>query len=58
MAGPKHHRLEKPLWKYAENHCNTFIAGYGIERAEVIAKLTLEKIRAQRKSLKRKYGGE
>jgi len=56
MAGPKQHRLLYPLWKYAENHCNAFIAGYGIDRAEIIAKLTLEKIRAQKKSLERKYG--
>lgn len=55
---PKKFELSKPLPKYAENHCTQFIAGYGIERAEIIAKLTLEKIRAQRASLERKYGGQ
>lgn len=53
----KKHRLDKSLPKYAENHATMFIAGYGIDRAEIIAKLTLEKIRAQKKSLERRYGG-
>lgn len=53
----KQHKLEKPVWKYAESYCNTFIASFGIVRAEIIAKLTLEKIRANKKSLERKYGG-
>ncbi len=53
---PKQHRLEKPVYKYAESHCNTFIATYGIVRAEIVAKLTLEKIRAIKTNLDEKYG--
>jgi hypothetical protein len=55
---PKKHRLDKPLWKYAENHANMFIAGYGLERAEIVAKLTLHKIRARTTDLLKKYGVE
>lgn len=53
----KKHELQKTLSQYAENHCNTFIASYGIDRAEVVAKLTLYKIRAIKTDLDKKYGG-
>lgn len=56
MAGPKRHELQKTLPQYAESNANNFIAAYGIDRAEIIAKLTLEKIRASKRSLIRRYG--
>ena len=56
MAGPKRHRLLKTIPQYAESNANVFIAAYGIDRAEIIAKLTLEKIRASKRSLIRRYG--
>ncbi len=49
-------KLEKPIAEVAQNWAERFIAGYGIIEAEMVAKLTLEKIRASRKSLQRKYG--
>ena len=49
---------EKPIAEDAQNWAERFIAGYGIIEAEMVAKLTLEKIRASRKSLQRKYGSE
>lgn len=52
----KRHKLLKTLPQYAESNANSFIAAYGVERAEIIAKLTLEKIRASKKSLERRYG--
>jgi len=58
MAKPKKHELLKTLPQYAEGHCNTFIACYGIDRAEIVAKLTLHKIRAINTDLLKKYGGE
>ena len=58
MAKPKRHELQKTLPKYAESHCDNFIASYGIDRAEVIAKLTLFKIRAIQTDLDKKYGGK
>ncbi len=52
----KRHRLLKTIPQYAESNATNFIACYGIDRAEIIAKLTLEKIRASKKSLERRYG--
>lgn len=53
----KEHKLLKSLPQYAEGWCSHFICTYGIDRAEIVAKLTLEKIRALKKALERKYGG-
>lgn len=53
----KHKRkLNKPIPEFAQNFADAFICSYGIDRAEIIAKLVLEKIRASKKSLERKYG--
>ncbi len=54
----KKHKLLKSLPEYAEGWCSHFICTYGIDRAEIVAKLTLEKIRALKKALERKYGGK
>jgi len=52
----KRHKLMHSLPKYAQNHHDSFIAAYGMDRALVVAKLTLEKIRASKRSLERRYG--
>jgi hypothetical protein len=54
----KVHELLKTIPEYAKSNAETFIATYGIDRAEIIAKLTLEKIRASSKRLEEKYGGK
>jgi hypothetical protein len=58
MAKPKRHALLKTIPQYAEGHCDNFIASYGLERAEIVAKLTLHKIRAINTNLIKKYGGK
>jgi len=40
----------------AQRHADLFIAAYHIEPAERLAELILEKIRANNKRLKEKYG--
>lgn len=40
----------------AQRHANLFIAAYHIKPAERLAELILEKIRANKKRLKEKYG--
>ena len=52
----KNPKLEKPIAELAHDQSVKLIASYGIVEAEIVAKLTLEKIRASRKSLQRKYG--
>ena len=48
-------KLERPIPELAHNLSVRLIASHGIVSAEIIAKLTLEKVRASRKSLERKY---
>ena len=58
-AGNKRsNKLEKPIPELAHNLSVRLIGSVGIVEAELIAKLTLEKIIASRKSLMRKYGKE
>lgn len=52
----KSNKLTKPIHELAEIFAAQLIAGYNIANAEQIAKLVLEKIIANRKSLERKYG--
>ena len=54
----KGHKLMKSLPEYACLHASRFIAGYGIERAEIVAKLTLQKIRAKQAYMDKTYGGD
>ena len=54
----KGHKLMKSLPEYASLHASRFIAGYGMERAEIVAKLTLQKIRAKRAYMDKTYGGD
>jgi len=56
MAGKTRHKLMLTIPQYAQSNADIFIAAYGIDRAEIIAKLTLEKIRASKRSLIRRYG--
>jgi len=57
MARPKkNHKLDMTVPQIAESFANRFIGAYGIKDAEVVAKLTYEKIVASRRSLERKYG--
>ncbi len=59
MGRPKKDKPpEKPISELAHNLSVRLIASHGIVSAEIVAKLTLEKIRASRKSLQRKYGSE
>lgn len=51
-------KLDKPLSEIAQSFANRLIASYSIKSAEQIAKLVLEKIIANRKSLERRYGKE
>jgi len=56
MAKRKNSAYYKPLPKAAESIEIHLIGTYGIDKAEIIAKLALEKIRASRKRLVAKYG--
>jgi len=51
----QNNKLDKPIPDIAHRFSVIFISSYGIERAEVIAKLVLEKVRASKRSLERKY---
>ena len=55
MAGKKK-KYDRKVPDIAKLHSTTLIAKYGIDKAEVIAKLTLQKIKAQRKIADNKYG--
>ena len=48
-------KLDKSIPEIAHSFAVRFIGTYGIDRAEVIAKLVYEKVVASRKSLERKY---
>jgi len=56
MAESKRHKLMLTIPQYAQSNADIFIAAYGIDRALIVAKLTLEKIRASKKSIERRYG--
>lgn len=58
MARKRSNKLDKPIHEIAGVFAARFIATYGIKAAEVIARLALEKIIANRKSLERHYGKE
>jgi len=49
-------KLDRSIPDIAQIFAVRFIAQYGIEAAEQVAKLVYEKIAASRKSLQRKYG--
>ena len=49
-------KLDRPLPDIAQSFADRFIASYGIKDAERIALLALEKIRASREGLERRYG--
>lgn len=55
MAGKKK-KYDRKVPDIAKLHSVTLIAKHGIEKAEIIAKLTLQKIKAQRKAAENKYG--
>lgn len=52
----RNNKLDKPIPELAKIYADNLICRYGINHAEIIAKLALEKVRASRKSLQRKYG--
>jgi len=56
MTRKRNSKLDKPIAEIAHTFATKFIASYGIVEAEIIAKLVLEKIRANKRSLERKYG--
>jgi len=49
-------KLDRPIYEIAQLFAVRFIGSYGIDDAERIALLVLEKIRANRKGLERRYG--
>jgi hypothetical protein len=57
---PRKKKDEKPvnIPKVAQTQADNLIAYFGIERAEVIAKLIYQKCRASAKRLEEKYGGK
>lgn len=54
----RNNKLDRPIPELAQIYADNLICRYGISHAEIIAKLGLEKIRASRKSLNRKYGSK
>ena len=50
-------RKARTTQQHADYQANVWIALHGITKAEIVAVLTLEKIRSQVKLLKEKYGG-
>ena len=56
MKRKRSNKLDRPLPEIAQTFADRFISTYGIRDAERIALLVLEKIRASRKSLERRYG--